>query len=106
MMFVLLFFNSAFSKIFYGLVALCSILKYRKIGIVGRNNGLVCFLDFFGVGQLFHACLQFICVFFGLLSIDGVYFCSAYVEKQMCHGQVHGKLWSKYGWFTQKDCFI
>lgn len=35
---------------FYGLVALCSILKYRKIGIVGRNNKLVCFMDFFGVG--------------------------------------------------------
>lgn len=50
MMFVLLFFNSAFSKIFDGLVALCSILEYGKIGIMERNNRLVCFMDFFGVG--------------------------------------------------------
>jgi hypothetical protein len=43
-------FQYCISKIFDGLVALCSILKYRKIGIVGRNNKLASFMDFLGVG--------------------------------------------------------
>jgi len=43
-------FQYCISKIFEGLVALCFILKYRKMGIVGRNNKLACFMDFLGVG--------------------------------------------------------
>lgn len=53
-----------------------------------------------------HLCVFWSFVSFSLLSIDGAYFYNAYVEMQMCHGQVHGKLWSKYGWHTQKDFLI